>query len=1004
MTAPNHYDVRLLHDDTELVEHVLQDVGGVWADFGQGLIGGCGAVSFKTIGQGFVMPRDGHISSIKIHLRKTGSPTDAVEMRIYAGDEYITSTNTCNGVGEQEFLFDNSLIRLKTLHEFYYFAVYRTGNADEENYWGIEGAIPFEYESPVYTIDYDDEIQHVGYGAAVRFDITYTTFMSANIANDVESVTINIGKNTVDGHMVQGMCDIVIDNKSGLYDKNNDESDFYEILRVGNKMSVEVWYDGIRYPQFKGFIRNIRALPGFTDKLVHITLVDRFYPFSKSQVSIEEQANKTASEIVKAVLVELGLGNNEYDIQGDAAELATVTWNNKNAMEALQDAVSVGQHMHFIDGDGVYRFRINEWFSDNTPDFTYNEADDAVEIVQPEDELQNVKNRVSVKWGSSWETREDTSSQAKYGLQDFNFENELMPDDNNVYAGFIAQHLVDFYKDPAAMMDVKITQKFPDVYAINFEHVIRLVAPSLFLDERFTVYNITRTLRPAGDDELVVKLKKWIQPPEVGNYYDLAPFEGDAWIACNPADVKISQSFKLTHNGQLFYCFLKLKYDLETGVTAQLTVDLYMADSNGLPTGSILASSDAIPVTGTGEETYKFNFSTVPRPTLVTTKRYCIVLSTLKSTGTEALCEGNSSYSFTESENKPMVAQSFSLARSGYLYSAALQVGRQTGGSRDITAYLYMADSNGLPTGAALATSNGATTGFPVNKSVTFTFPTLPKLDAGVVYCIAVGALSLDTNCLYTNFGTNKDIYVDLVFDSVVTSVYQDFIASSSRPLSAISGFVIETSAAYSSDTVAAFARLYTAKSNGRPDEQLQQSGERNIGWRANQMFAFSMSFNISPAINLVQGNRYCIGFHLGAHGNIGSDVLIRLYAQSGNPYTLGQPHRYSGGNWTDFPDRDLVGSIQQQWYTNSWGFGYRNANVITSGVASWYDGASWSVIGGNVYDLALSLVLKEYTNKWQTWGKASDVYADGNPGRFVTSWYTVSGKEFYFKNRILNV
>jgi len=350
------------------------------------------------------------------------------------------------------------------------------------------------------------------------------------------------------------------------------------------------------HPLFTGYITRMRPALEFKNGGLYLSVNDVFYPLKKRKVSIGQQATKKVSQIVEAILAACGLSASEYSVDDtDQTIMATVTWDEEEAKGSLDKCVEVGQHHHFVDGEGVYQFKSNQWLSSSDPNFSFDLLD--LDAYKFEYDLKGLKNRIRVKYPTDlWATETDELSIAYHGQLDKEVDNELMP--TETYAKGVAAYMLELLKGAKTGVTFTLKNRYPEILQIQLGSRVELYDPFLDESEIYTVLGMNRKVDNKQKHELTVKCKKWVDIPPIESWYDLEPFpflSGSAyWVGASGGfdSYGEAQSFQVPATGDIQSITLKMYRSPQYWVSTYL--ELYNTDANGLPTGAALATSEVV--------------------------------------------------------------------------------------------------------------------------------------------------------------------------------------------------------------------------------------------------------------------------------------------------------------------------------------------------------------------------------------------------------------------------
>jgi len=953
--------------------------------------------TLSDVGQKFRLHHHaGDIFSLVVDLEVVGSPSGNVraQIRNAAGTVVATSTNTVTGSGEKTFNFDYTL----TPDVDYYFFLNRSTDPNDANHWKIRAFNEAVYpDGNLYTLEDTDFSTAVEEQQAAFFRAEFTSVEVDDLVTECVEAVISRGKNDVDGSIVEGVMDITFQNQGNRYSPFNSSSDLYGIFRVNSQISVEANYDSVDYNIFSGYITFIEPVLDHDSRFTHVKAVDRFYPFRNSKISIGTQSGKTANQIVVAILDDLGLTSGEYDVETDTQVLDNVTWDDEPALEKLAEVIEVGQHHHFIGGEGKYNFKNNQWLSDGTPDYSFTEAD--IDYAHIEDNLDGVKNIIKVKWGSSYETVESDESKTKYGDREFILENLLMPSLNNVYASFIATYLRDMFEEPGNSLVFGMSNKFPEVLDLDFGSVIAFADSDTTYTTLCNIFTITHKINPAADHQVEFATRKWVFPPNVGLYYELEPFEGNRWLTLSDDIEEGCMTFKLTSgNGTVYKTFFNFRWVLDGNM--YVTIEIYAADGNGYPTGSKLAKSSKVLIgAGTGSGAKEFVFGVGERPILTVNTEYCLVFNVGKRNATETLCADDDDFILDYDVTK--FSQSFKFTKPGRLSSVFIPVEwdfENSSNGRVGKVEIYQADGSGYPTGSLLTASSSKTfTNKGLQQFIEFPMSMI-DLIPNQEYCAVLKGSAFFARTV--DYDTGADKSATLGGENNRDKGQTFTVDEKGGKINQV--IVGELWYSKTQGEKAYYKARIHNTSGGKPSgaaiaistNEVSFGSASSAEWKYQQNVTFNFA---NVALN--PNTQYAIIIYVSQYSN-----LFQIMGSNSNPY--------SGGTWV-FKDGGGV------WQINSsadamieWILTDRDqaivpygklGNVYANGKASYYDG-SWHDLYTNA-DIGLKLKIYEFVTDWKVWGQDTNVYANGRPSeKNYSVWESLSPEDFWFKLEVLTV
>ncbi len=620
------YTVKLI-DETKAIL-VDQQTGGVDEPIEQ-------QTTQTRLGQTFLINTVTTLFSVTVKIKKFGSPSYNILMKLYESDrstllvtshiQVPTSVLTTN-YAEFTFFFDPVSLSASTT----YFLEISTdsGTNNQFHYVLVEAGSTTGYtDGDLWSYGTPGPVWTQMSTKDLVFKIITQDQNEIDITSDVHEITnINTGLNGVYGSIKQGEALIAIKNNDSKYSLLNDSSPLFGKFRPNNKIKIEVLYDVITYNLFTGIIEDIEPILDFNQRLANVRLLDVFNRFQELTVSIGTQIGKTASELITLLLIAGQVRSSEYNIEDDFQVLQDVTWDDVNLIEKLNEIVEAGQHYHFIDGDGIYQFKNNQFLSDDTPDFSYSDVEDEPEAVRQRFNLSDINNIISVEYtGSLFETKTDDNSVLLFGERTLQLQNDLIKTQDD--AGFIADYILSLVAEAGNVIEIDLPSLFPDIFKIEFGTVVKLTDAFHNIDNVYNVLEKTFNRPPKGDAKLKIKARKFVFPP-AGNVVLLEPFQDDADITIPGGSTvaQFLQGFKVVNDGAAIE--VSYKIDFTSGSSfVRFACQILELDGSGFPTGSILATSNLVTITTFPfVGTLLFTFPSGQRPTLVNTKTYGFVV------------------------------------------------------------------------------------------------------------------------------------------------------------------------------------------------------------------------------------------------------------------------------------------------------------------------------------------------------------------------------------------
>jgi hypothetical protein len=423
--------------------------------------------------------------------------------------------------------------------------------------------------SNYYQIDIDREDLNTGYNDLV--------FISWDEFTEVGSVTVT-----------------ALDYIYFEYNMNDASYEFnfgdflVDWLWIGNKKDLFTGYSDRGRPQF-----NVE------DKTLRVSLSDMFSPLEKAKVSIGLQTSKKVSEIVIALLNAASFNSDRYTVNDDDTTiLNTVTWDDVGVKNKLDECVEVGQHHHYVDGSGIYRFESNQWLEDPTPDFIYNLED--MDDYNFEFDLKGIYNQIRVHYPVSQITNdEDRDSILRYGRRTRELDNELMPS-GGAYASGISLYMLDQLSNNRKGVEFTLKNRFPDIIDLEIGKIVDIINPFTGNYDKYAINAMNRKVDNLGNHDVKYKAGGWVSPSPITEWYDLVPFD-KAITEETPSDRQTSygesQGFLVTPTTGTIWHLKVYAFQRVAGIF-NFTASIYNVDGAGKPTGSALATSEPVPVGG----------------------------------------------------------------------------------------------------------------------------------------------------------------------------------------------------------------------------------------------------------------------------------------------------------------------------------------------------------------------------------------------------------------------
>lgn len=482
---------------------------------------------------------------------------------------------------------------------------------------GSGGEWYINYDMPATVIDYS-WLYMIATSTWIPFvtKVLACTFwwestIDIDLSDDIKEVNLDIGKNDIGGGYKAGSCTLTINNNSDKYFPNNTDSELWPFFSIGMPIEVGVVYGGNTYPQFTGFIGKITPPLSVKGRDVCVNCVDIFDKIKAQKISLGTVTGKTASEIVELVLEAAGVTS--YDIMPDSAVLATQVLDDVNALDVLKDIVEVGQHYHYVDPNGVYVFRTNQWLASGNPLMTFalNSPVDLCNDAKDEYDGGTIKNNIRVKYPTDlWTIIPSPGSILQYGQRDYEVSNDFMPD--LAYANIIGYYILEKSSRPNSNMTLALNPSL-ELIEVFLGSVIRVTHTESKLDKLLVIAGITRRIQKAGIVLTSLRCESYIKPPYLNtSFYEFEPMTTKSVVITDydqhgkTAGTRY-QTFTITTAGNLHQAVVKIKARNHSITPEQkfwIYGQLFLADVNNLPTGVSLAESDQTEFKGAidGEE------------------------------------------------------------------------------------------------------------------------------------------------------------------------------------------------------------------------------------------------------------------------------------------------------------------------------------------------------------------------------------------------------------------
>jgi hypothetical protein len=812
-----------------------------------------------------------------------------------------------------------------------------------------------------------------------KIEVSYL-LPDADITEYVKSVGYNSGKNDVDGSIVVGTGDITLKNDNGEFNPDNVNSPFYGIFDIMSILTISFYWGNYGGPKFTGFIKDIIPTPSTGQQLATVYFEDLFYQFKKTKISLGAFSGNVAHLLIRDVLVAMGLTEEDWDLDSNSIiELAGTTWDDKLAIECLNDIVEAGQHHHFIDGDGKYIFKSNQWLSKQAPEWYFNELNSHAPKIGWK--IDSIKNSVSVDYNDTPQIEQDFDSQSKYGFNEIIIDNALTPD--ALYATFVARFILNNFSYPGFALEFTINNLWPECAALENGTVIQYTNANLGIDDKYVVVGLTPSFDISKRHTTIVKCRKWIKPiaEQLASH---VPIDGNKWIDLNPDSTEVSQGFTLGIDESVPYSVdFTFKHQLDADT--YITVSIFATDVDGYPTGDVLATSEPIliPYTAT-DGTYTALFPSKERIELTVDVQYAFVIETPKSTEFfRPFAYPDNLISFGESTTDfKAFGQSFEIDAETEVDSMAIAPTWNTLATLNFGTYveIFEADLDGYPDGAAVATSRVVNLSVSGNGKQVYVFDTPPTLAAATPYCWRLNEAFPSDKTFFINNLIQQQVVVGGVpagigTPFVYTKCGQTFEDSRDivNPTISIIGYY-NTGGAATEIT----CKLYDTV-DSLPDSVVKDGGSFTMP--PNRNFQLTKKFE---AITLTADTLYAFVLE-----TFDSSIIFRAAVSTNDNYLDGEVVVAANGVWQAFRSgNDLYMIITAEKYSNQWQCQGRND-------AAYADGHAWKQLSDDSYvdmgsdeDFWFALSAAE-ENRWEIWGQHDDprVLPQGIVSQFISDW-----------------
>lgn len=591
-----------------------QDLAQTFANFGR-------STSIHGSGFYFVPRMGGPLDSLALAMSlgiSSGIPTDSVRIKIwkYVGTTWTlvaTSSNTVLGsllAKQPDYtycIFNFTGLNITTGSTYYCLAE-RTGAYSLTQYY----AMPYVGETK-------RDCGRSASSAATGYSYpNHQVFFRLNFKNEYDlgdrllQLDIDTGKSELDGEYVESQADLVLNNADDALTPQNTSSPFYGLFRGGAWISIKAYISHTVY-LFEGIITNLEPSFRFDERTIDVSLSDMFYEFKEKKLSLNVTGNLSSAQIVARALSKgMGIFSNktgvymnptgaafwDADIDDDGISMANYAWTDNKVLDILNEVVFAGQHHHFVQGNGRYTFKTNQWRNDGIPDYSYNDECDISNITIPYD-YSRIKNRVRVQYLASptptyaWTSLlDDLQSIYKYGEHQYDHDTELVP--GLTYAELLRTYLLDKLKAADDTCDVELyTRDYTKgVLDLELGSLIQIDLPSRFLSNLYMVQGLGITVDALSQDHKInIRGQRYVTPRPFSN--TLIYYPSGEGVIYDPYKLAIGnqkgygQSWKCPATGTLQSIdFLLMDFNQNDNWTAKL----YSVDANDFPV-TLLATS-----------------------------------------------------------------------------------------------------------------------------------------------------------------------------------------------------------------------------------------------------------------------------------------------------------------------------------------------------------------------------------------------------------------------------
>ena len=955
------------------------------------------------------------VSSVSFYGTQHGPDVQSLRCGIYLGDSPYTlidlSVSQITEDGKLTFYFPDSILEKDV---WYVVACYSDCIDDpwtpisSDSYWEAEylygsiGSISAGYfgsDNELYArmatgYIHDIEGDNLCYDSTAyqysvpRFKLQYTKDINAldltgetedGPVDDVVNVTINTGKNDVDGAIIEGSCDIALRNDNGRYNPNNPDSDLYSEFKIFAWLNVFGFYENVGGPLFTGPIKKITPNMRVGLQPTNVYAGDLFYRIKNTTISLGELSGKTASELIEIVLTAMGLTPDNWDIDtSDTTVLATITWNEVTAISCLNMIVEAGQHHHFINGSGVYVFRTNQWLASGIEKYSFDETN--ASSPKLEWDIEAVYNKVIMMYNEVPYELNDITSQELYDIREITIDNVLMP--SAAYALFVARYILDTYSYPGKRLEFTLENLYPEILDIYPGDVVQFSNASINVDARYIVLGLTRSFDTSKNHTLILKCREWQQPP-VTDLQIYSPVTGDSWRYFDSEATQGSQGFVLPIDFIPSSVSFTLKHSLDA--TTPIYAYIYASDGAGLPTGSPVATSSPVTIPyGDTNDTYTFYFPTISQTEFDAATTFCFVIDLPKSAEfMQPFIYPNNIINFgTTAVDFKAFGQSFTVAEDKDLYGITIAPSWNCLETQNFGTYieLYEADVNGHPNVLVETSRVLNLSGSGVSVKKTYSFAPPPTLDHTKLYCWKLcetwpsdSQVPFNINYTYNRFAGGFNQYPSYAHYSRCGQVFEN-TRKIVNPKFLLMG-------QWTGPDTPIFMSLYDVVDHA-PDSIIDAGSEiilNELTHRYSLKFTETLAAATEYAIvfGVFPYNLYSQFFHAwGYPGNI---------LPSGNMFI-----EVNGVEWVDQVSWDMYLVIIAEKYENRWGCRGRTDAAYANGLA-WKqlssDDSYVNLTAGTDFWFALRTTPE---CRWSAWGQSINPRVTlGNilVSQFITDW-----------------